>query len=56
MRASIDGGTLSYAGALLVGPAGLDVLDGQAGADLLIGDREDTCTSGIPLGCGGAGG
>jgi Ca2+-binding RTX toxin-like protein len=36
---------------VLVGLGGPDVLDGQAGADLLLGDRDDTCISGVPLGC-----
>jgi Ca2+-binding RTX toxin-like protein len=36
---------------VLVGLGGPDLLDGQAGADVLLGDREDTCISGVPLGC-----
>jgi hypothetical protein len=30
---------------------GADVLDGQAGPDLLLGDPTDTCTSGRAIGC-----
>jgi hypothetical protein len=36
---------------LLIGGAGADTLDGQGGRDILVGDGDDTCVSGIALGC-----
>jgi Ca2+-binding RTX toxin-like protein len=39
-------------GDLLGRLGGPDVLDGQAGPDRLLGDRQDTCTGGVPIGCG----